>query len=60
MRPHTITGARRRSELVIPAADTKTSRSTRFGNWIAVSAATKPPIELPTSTTSPRPSCSQS
>ncbi len=42
-----------------PAADTSTSRSTRCGYWIAVSAVTKPPIELPTSTISSRLSCSQ-
>ena len=33
-----------------PAALTSTRRSTRAGNWIASSAAMKPPIELPTTT----------
>ena len=44
---------------MIPAAETSTSRDTRSGNWIATSAATKPPMEFPTSATLPRPSCSQ-
>ena len=34
--------------VITPAADTSTSLSTRLGWLIAVSAAMKPPIELPT------------
>ena len=48
------------STLPMPAADTSTSWSMRAGNWIATSAATKPPIELPTMSTLPSPSFSQS
>ncbi len=32
----------------MPAAETSTSFSNRPGSWTAVSAAMKPPIELPT------------
>jgi hypothetical protein len=58
-RPNVRIGAWSASALVMPAADTSTSRFTRSGNWIATSAVTKPPIELPTSSTAPTPISSQ-
>ena len=53
-------GCRRRFVVVMPAAETSTSPAARSGNWIATSAAVNPPIELPTSTASPRSSSEQS
>ena len=59
MRPNRSTGRWSASADEIPAADTRVRRETRSGNWIATSAATKPPMEFPTSATLPRPSRSQ-
>ena len=59
-RPTVMIGIFATSALAIPAAETSTSWSIRSGNWIATSAATKPPIELPTMSTLPSSSCSQS
>ncbi len=49
-------GARLASSIESPAALTSTSRSTRVANESASSAATKPPIELPTTTALSTPS----
>ncbi len=59
MRATTSVGSRRRRALVTPAAETRTSRSNRCGSAIVASAATKPPIELPTAIASLTPTASQ-
>ena len=61
-RPHARAGQQRLARwcsIESPAAATSTSRSTRVGNESASSAATKPPIELPTTTAVSTPSASQ-
>jgi hypothetical protein len=59
MRAATCVGWRRRRALETLAADTRTSFSTRSGWPIAASAATIPPIELPTTAQSSTPIRSQ-
>jgi hypothetical protein len=52
-------GSLRWCSIEIPAAATSTRRSTRWGNLIAHSAATNPPIELPTNVAASMPTSSQ-
>ena len=59
-RAPTSSGARRYSSIESPAALTSTSFSTIVENESASSAATKPPIELPTTTADSTPSCRNS
>ncbi len=59
IRAATAVGSRRRRALLTPAAETRTSFSNLSGCEIAASAATKPPIELPTTTQSRTPTASQ-
>ena len=53
IRAATSVGSRRSLALETPAAETRTSFPNRPGSAIAASAATKPPIEFPTSAASP-------
>ena len=53
-------GSRRTFSLDTPAGETSTRRSTRAGSAIASCAATKPPIELPTTVAGPATSSASS
>ena len=59
-RPMASTGSRATYSVDRPAAETRTSFSTRVGNATASSAPTKPPIELPTTTGQSSPSSAHS